>query len=288
MTSPRVELGEISDDDVPEVAAFLNSALNQRIAPSEWVSLLAPPWAPTGPNHGFMLRSEGRVVGVYAAVYSERVIAGDTVRFCNLAAFCVLEEFRAQSFRLLRAILKQPGFEFTDLSPSGNVVALNERLGFVRLDTATRLAINLPALPQRGVTVTSEPARLEATLRLDDARIYADHRGAAASRHLLVTSGEEWGYLLFRKDRRKGLPLFATPLYLGGNVELVEHAWPTIASQLLLRHRAPVTLAERRVLGFDPRPSVALAAPRPKMFRSNRHHADDVDYLYSELTLLEW
>ncbi len=288
MGSSGVELAEISDGDVTDVATFLFEAMNDRVAPEAWAELLSPPWSSTGPNHGFLLRSESRIVGAYAAVYSDRVIGGESVRICNLAAFCVLDDFRAQSFRLLRAVLRQPGFEFTDLSPSGNVVALNERLGFVRLDTATRLAINLPTLPQRGVTVTSEPARLESVLRSDDARIYADHRNAAASRHLLVTFGEGWGYVLFRKDRRKGLPLFATPLHVGGDRSLVERAWPTIASELLLRHRAPATLAEHRILGFDPRPSVPLSAPRPKMFRSTRLHADDIDYLYSELTLLEW
>lgn len=288
MGSSGVELAEISDGDVTDVATFLFDAMNDRVAPEAWAELLSPPWSSTGPNHGFLLRSESRIVGAYAAVYSDRVIGGESVRICNLAAFCVLDDFRAQSFRLLRAVLRQPGFEFTDLSPSGNVVALNERLGFVRLDTATRLAINLPTLPQRGVTVTSEPARLESVLRSDDARIYADHRNAAASRHLLVTFGEGWGYVLFRKDRRKGLPLFATPLHVGGDRSLVERAWPTIASELLLRHRAPATLAEHRILGFDPQPSVPLSAPRPKMFRSTRLHADDIDYLYSELTLLEW
>jgi hypothetical protein len=288
MGSPGVELGEIFDRDVGNVATFLSESMNSRVTPGSWAELLSPPWSSTGPNHGFLLRSGARIVGAYAAVYSDRVIGGESVRICNLAAFCVLDEFRAQSFRLLRAVLRQPGFEFTDLSPSGNVVALNERLGFVRLDTATRLAINLPALPQRGLSVTSEPAQLEAVLRSDDARIYADHRDARASRHLLVTSGEDWGYVLFRKDRRKGLPLFATPLHVGGDVRLVERGWATIASELLLRHRAPATLAEHRVLGFDPRASVPLTSPRPKMFRSTRLEAGDIDYLYSELTLLEW
>ena len=42
---------------------------------------------------------------------------------------------------------RQDGYHFTDLSPSGNVVALNRRLGFTQLDTATALVPNLPWPP---------------------------------------------------------------------------------------------------------------------------------------------
>ena len=173
------------------------------------------------------------IVGAYAAVYSERTIDGETHRICNLAAFCVLDDFRAHSFRLVRALLGQRGFEFTDLSPSGNVVALNERLGFARLDTTTRLASTSPP-SRRGVRVTSDPGGLRG-FQGDDAEVYADHRVAPAARHLLVISGDDYAYLIVRKDRRKGLPLFATPLYVGGDLECSD-AWPTIGSHLLLRH----------------------------------------------------
>jgi len=288
MAAQQLEIREILDNDVHEVAAFFSAELNSRVAPSGWAKLLSPPWSPSGPNHGYQLRSGGRVVGAYAAVYSERIIAGEAMRICNLAAFCVLDDYRAHSFRLLRAILSQRGFEFTDLSPSGNVVKLNERLGFVRLDTTTRLAINLPGFPHRGITVTSEPERLEATLRDGDARIYADHRLAAASRHLLLTSGAHHCYLLFRKDRRKGLPLFATPLYAGGDLSLMRRQWSAIASHLLMHYGLPATLAENRVLEFVPPHSVELASPRAKMFRSKILSGGDVDYLYSEMTLVEW
>ncbi|KAA9106627.1 hypothetical protein F6B43_15235 [Microbacterium rhizomatis] len=228
------------------------------------------------------------MVGVYAAVYSEREIDGERLRFCNLAAFCVLDEYRAHSFRLLRAVLGQKGFEFTDLSPSGNVVALNERMGFERLDTRTTLALNLPAIGAGGVSLSGDPAALRATLEGADAAIYRDHRDAAAARHLVVTAGDEYAYLVFRKDRRKGIPVFATPLYVGGSRTLLRSAWPRVAGHLLLRHGLLATLAEEQILGFRPRAGRPLAAPRAKMFRSKTLGAPSIDYLYSELTLIEW
>ena len=288
MARERVEVRPIQDDDALAVATFLHQNLNPGVAADVWLSLLSPPWQADAPNHGFQLVTASGIVGAYVAVYSDREIGGQTRRLCNLAAFCVLTDYRADSLRLVRAVLRQPGLEFTDLSPSGNVVALNERLGFVHLDTATRIAPNLPALPRKGVRVTSDPARVAGGLQGHDVAIHRDHRDAPAARHILVSDGDAYAYLIVRKDRRKNLPLFATPLYVGGDAVVLRRNWRLVASHLLVRHRIPVTLAERRTLGFAPRLGVDQAVPRPKMFRSEHLSARDIDYLYSELTLLEW
>ncbi|MEO7005446.1 MAG: hypothetical protein ABI275_08820 [Terrimesophilobacter sp.] len=284
----NIEIRPIRNEDAGAVARFLHDQLNPRVTLGAWSALLLPPWGVEAPNHGFQLVEDSTIVGVYVAVYSERDVDGEQWKFCNLAAFCVRESYRAHSFRLVRAILAQRGFEFTDLSPSGNVVALNERLGFSLLDTATRVTPNLPAIPRRGLTVSDDPDVVERILRGRDAQVYRDHRAAPAARHIVAIAGEEYSYLVVRKDRRKRLPLFVSPLYVGGSQGLLRSAWPQIASHLLLRHGALATLAERRVLGFVPAFGVDLRTPRAKMFRSKNVSAGALDYLYSELTLLTW
>ncbi|QNE36692.1 hypothetical protein [Leifsonia shinshuensis] len=288
MPAERAELLPITADDATAVASFLHRNLNQKVPVGTWLTLLAPPWPADAPNRGFQLVTPAGIVGAYVAVYSEREIRGETRRLCNLAAFCVLPDHRADGLRLIRALLRQPGFEFTDLSPSGNVVALDERLGFVHLDTATRITPNLPAFGRRGVRVSSDPAVVAATLRGADADTYRDHRDAPASRHIVVVEGDAYAYLIVRRDRRKGLPLFATPIHAGGDTELLRRHWARVGAHLLGRHRLPLTLAEHRTLGFRPRLGVDQRTPRAKMFRSHELEAADIDYLYSELTLLEW
>ncbi|HWI31338.1 MAG TPA: hypothetical protein VNT50_07590 [Microbacterium sp.] len=289
MGGPAVALQPIRAEDAGAVGAFLNQHLNAGVTAEAWSDVIRPPWKSDAPNHGFQLVGEEGIVGVYAAVYSTRGVEGAPVAVCNLAAFCVLESHRSQSLRLIRALLGQKGFDFTDLSPSGNVVAMNERLGFTRLDTATKLAVNLPGSSGRRTTVTSDPAALETTLRGQDAAIYRDHRDAAAANHLLIERGGVYAYLVFRKDRRKRVPVFATPLYAGGDHALLEASWAGVASHLLLHHGMLATLAERRVLGFTPKaPGRELRNPRPKMFRGSRLDPATVDYLYSELVLVRW
>ncbi|MDR7191211.1 hypothetical protein J2Y46_004073 [Microbacterium sp. BE35] len=275
----------IGEAEAPEAAEFLHRHLNPRISPERWLAVLAPPWA-DGPNRGFALLSGGSVVGVYAAIYSTRTRRGATFGVCNLAAFCVLEPYRAHSLRLVRALLGQKDLVFTDLSPSGNVPAMNERLGFSTLPSATRLMVCLPRIGG-GARLTEAPDVIARTLSGPDAGVFADHHDAAAARHLVVQDGERYAYLVYRRDRRKRLPLFASPLYVGGDPVVLESNWGAVASHLLRRGYVGV-LAERRVLGFTPRGwGFEVRHPRPKMFKG-ASDPEDIDYLYSELTLLEW
>lgn len=282
-----VEVRPIETADAATVSEFLHRELNSKVSATAWGALFAPPWSHEGPNHGYQLVDDGNVVGAYVAVYSTRSLDSGVEPFCNLAAFCVREDYRVHSIRLVRALLGQKGFTFTDLSPSGNVIALNERLGFAKLDTATDLVLNAPTWPRRGTEVTEDPTRLEATLQGDDLRIYRDHRTAGAARHILTVRGGRVAYLMVRRDRRKGLPIFASILHAGGDMELLLEMWPSVRTHLLVRAGALATLADRR-FGLDLPLARRLSQPRPRMFRSRRVQANEVDYLYSELTLVQW
>lgn len=285
MTLP-LAVRAIGPEDVPAAARFLHESLNDRVSTIAWARLLQPPWGPDG-DRGFALYRDDRIIGVYAAVRSQREIAGKTISVCNLAAFCVQADARAQGLRLIRPLLATKDVVFTDLSPSGNVVALNERLGFRHLATEVYLAFNLPSRRPRGIVLSSDPHVIESILRGQDARIYVDHRRADAARHLVIHRGDTYAYLVYRRDRRKRLPVFATPLYAGGDRELLRDAWPAMRTTLL-RQGLVATLAEPRLLGFIPRSSRRIEHPRAKMIRGEQWPDDAVDYLYSELALLSW
>lgn len=283
-----MQLQHILDADVSDVATYLHANMTDRVAPDRWAAAMNAPWQHDPPNHGVYLRAGGAVVGAYLALYSERRIRGEAVKICNLAAWCVDPEYRFSSVRMLKALLAQDGYSFTDLSPSGSVIALNERLGFRRLDTATDLVANLPwpTWPRRS-SITADPAAIEAALSGDALQIYLDHASAPAVRHLLLASPAGQSHVMFRRDRRKGLPLFGTIVYASdGNV--VRAMRNSLCRRLLVRYGIPALLVERRVVGGSISPSFALDTPRPKMFKSDRLGAEDIDNLYSELIAVAW
>jgi hypothetical protein len=278
----------ITDDGLRQAAEFLNTHLTARVSVDQWMRAVSGPWAAERPNAGFMLLDGDSVVGVQLAIYSDRIVEGRRERFCNLAAWCVLPDYRLHGLRLLRAVLRQDGYHFTDLSPSGNVVGINEKLRFEHLDTTTALVPNLPwpTIPGRG-HITEDPEQIQRLLSDGDLELYRDHATTSAARHIVLTRGTDHCYVVFRRDRRKNLPLFASILYVS-NPPLFRAMARAFARHLLFHHGVLVTLAEERVVECRPWPSLRLRSPRRKMFRSPSLTASQIDYLYSELVCVAW
>lgn len=289
MSGNRVALSPIEETDLDDVAEFLHRELNSRVSVSAWRRAIVPPWPPCGPNHGFLLRAEGRgVVGVQLAFYSTRSVGRRVERFCNLGAWCVLDDYRADGLRLLRSVLRQRGYHFTDLSPSGNVVAINLRMRFRHLDTTAVLSVNAPFPTRPGtVRILGDTARIRAVLDPGELAVHDDHQGAQATIHLVVQHGGEHCYLILRRDRRKGLPGFGTLLY-ASRPAVLAMAGRELARYLLLRRGILFTITELRLVeGAAPFPGRRIVN-RPKMFLSTTLDEGDIDYLYSELTCLAW
>ena len=284
-----VELAPITNADVPAVADFFHVHLNDRVPLATWVAAMSAPWRAEAPNRGFMLRDGQRIVGAQLAFYAERTIAGRTERFCNLAALCVLPDFRIYSVRLLMALLAQDGYHFTDLSPTGNVIPLNTRLKFRSLDTSAALIPNLPwpTVPNR-TKISADPDVIASMLTGAELELYRDHAQGLAARHLVLVRGDDSCYVMFREVRAGILPVFATILHVS-NPELFRRATSRLARYLLVHHRLLATLAELRTMQYRPRLSVMLRAPLPpKMYRSATLDPAQVDDLYSELACMPW
>lgn len=270
--------------DLAEVGDFLHDHLNARVSARDWATAPQVPWRVDQPNYGFRLLADTTLVGVMLAFYSDRRIDGRTERICNLAAWCVLPEHRTHSFRMLRAALSQPGYSFTDLSPSGAVVPLDERLGFEHLDAGAQLVPCLP-LPTWGTTVVDDRATVEALLDGDALQIYLDHSGVAAAHHVLLRRGGRDCYVIYRRDRRRNLRVFVSVLYVS-DPQLFRRSLRAFGSHVLRRRHGLVVLLEERVVGrvvFAPE-----IGGRPKMFKSATIDATDIDNLYSELMCVAW
>jgi hypothetical protein len=111
-------LEPIRDADLPEFCAFLVEHLSSERTPEQWAQAFRQDWGLDKPNNGFLIRDQGKVVGGIGALYAQRLVRGQSERFCNITSWCVLEPYRAQSMRLAMAVVSQPGFHFTDLTPT--------------------------------------------------------------------------------------------------------------------------------------------------------------------------
>ncbi len=280
-----VEIAPITDADVPAVADFLHANLNDQVP---WArSCLTVPWKVDAPNHGFLLRDSQLVVGALPAFYSERLVAGQVERFCNVGAWCVLPAYRFHSLRLLRAVLAQEGYHFTGLSANETVLAIFARLKFRSLDTSAALIPNLPwpTLPGR-TRISGDPDVIQETLAGTELELYRDHAQALAVHHHVLLHGQDSCYLMYREFRHRNRPLYAVLLHVS-NPDLFHRALLPLTRHLLVRHRLVATLGELRIIGHQPRLSFRLNA-WPKMYRSASLEPGQIDNLYSELVCVPW
>jgi hypothetical protein len=263
-----VDLTPITDADVAVVADFLHANFFP-IPPLTWSRVMLMPWKADAPNHGFMLRDGQRVVGAYLALYSERLIAGRVERFCNLATWFVLPDYRFHSVWLLKALLAQDGYHFTDLAPTEKVALIHARLKFRYLDTSAVLIPHLPWPSLPGQTKISADADIIAdTLAGSDLELYRDHSQTPAVHHLVLIRGGESCYVMFRKRLLKRQELFASIHYVS-NPDLFRRSFTPLACYLLVHYHLLASVAELRIISTPPRASFLLPNPEALIRRHN-------------------
>ena len=164
--------------------------------PEKWAQAFRQDWGVAKPNNGFLIRDQGRIVGGIGAIYAERLIRGRPERFCNITSWCVLEAYRAQSMRLAMAVVSQPGFHFTDLTPTEVVSKTLQFLKFKPMNERHAVWPNFPWPFSRlwRHARHRRSRRIEAVLAAADAKVFRDHRHLPWLRH--ARRGPAGGLLL--------------------------------------------------------------------------------------------
>ena len=285
MILPTLE--PIRDEDLPEFCRFLRENLSRARSAEEWAKAFAQDWCPGKPNNGFLIRHQGRIVGGIGAIYAERPVRGRLERFCNITSWCVLDPFRAQSMRLAMAVAAQPGFHFTDLTPTEVVSKTLQFLKFKPMNERHAIWPNLPWPLVRlgGIRVLSDPAQIGRLLAPDDAKAYRDHRHLPWLRHLAVGLTDAWCYVVWKRTRLKGIT--GAIIIALSDAELFLRYRMALSSYLLVHHGLLYTRVESRLLPRLPTLCIELSGYRSKVFRSDSLTAADMSNLYSELVALD-
>jgi hypothetical protein len=278
---PPPLLEPLTDETLSEFGVFLSHHLNPAISPEEFRRGLSVSFGSEKPNSGFVVRDAGEIVGGIGAIYSDQNINGRTERFCNITSWCVLEKFRAQSMRLCMAIVSQPGYSFTDLTPTEVVMKSLAFLKFAPLSGVRTVFFNHPWPLGRALTDVDEIA---GRLPPGAAKVLIDHRKFSWLRHFAVGKAERWCHVVWKPWRLKGLPC-ADILYVSDPGIFIENAAAS-GHYLLTRHSCATTRIETRLLPFVPPRTLQLTGYRPKMYRSAHLYESQISNLYSELASL--
>ena len=277
----------ITAADLAEVGAFLNTHLNPRISAADWIGSLSHRWAESTPNHGMQIRDDGRLIGVFCAIYSEQWIDGRLERFCNPHSWCVLNDYRNHSIGLILPLLRQPGYHFTMYTPNPKVAEIFRGLKFRDLDDRLYYFPNLP-LPgglARSGFVESDVARISARLGGRMLRDFEAHRDIPWLNFVAFGTSEDPCLLIFKRDVAKKLPC-ARIIHLSDPAALQRHG-RAVGRHLLVRHGLPVSRIEARFVSTAPSLAVLRTRLQPKLVQSKTLADPQFRDIYSELAALD-
>lgn len=275
-------------EDKAEVCEFLHRHMAPDVSVERFGNLFDYPWLAQKPDHGFVLREAGRLVGYIGTIYADRPAGGRVERFCNLSSWFVLPEFRNHSLKLLMACQKDREVTYTNLSARPVVQKIHEALRYRRLG---RYKLFTPPLAQlwpalwrrpRGLGFITDPSRIRDLLPDSDRTIF-DHHLPTQCRHMLIEEGSRSCYVVWNRRIKKMVP-FSEILYLSDR-QLFRRHWESAKLRILWRDRTPSLAIDEHVLGGEP-PKMFLRYERITMFKSPRLEPAQIDNLYSELALL--
>ena len=121
------------EGDISALIALLRDGFGSHWSPATYRRLFEYPRVEKQPNLGFVMESGDQLVGFLGAIYSERSLGERLERFCNMSSWYTIPQFRKSSLDLLKALLAQQGYTFTNFTPSTQVIQVMKACGFQSL-----------------------------------------------------------------------------------------------------------------------------------------------------------
>lgn len=285
--APAVRVQTIQAADLPAVGRFLHENLNRRFSAEQWVSSVTHRWSADVPNHGMQLLEDGRVVGVFLAIYSDQVVDGRVERFCNPHSWCVLDSHRRHGISLVLQLVRQKGYHFTMFTPNPKVAEVFRGLKFKDLDATQWTWLNLPspAALRPGSFAVTDATSIEARLSgvaLDE---YRAHRDIPWLRFAAFGQGSASCLAIYKVIRWKRTQC-AWLLHVSDPHLFMQHGG-LLRTHLLRAHGLLTSRIEGRWLPSAPRGAFSTPRTQAKLFQSASLSDGKIRDVYSELMSLD-
>lgn len=272
--------GEIYD-------AFLKDD-DPHLTREHWKSLFIYGWDSGEDHFGYVLRDEGRIVGVLGMIFSRRIVDGTTHKICNLHSWYVQEAYRHRSLMLLRPLLKMNDYTITDFTPSDGVLRLILKMGFQVLDARLRIMLSTgvprPVRPGGSFLFTRDEAFMRKRLYAGERQILLDHRPYNCQ-HLLVYNRDQHCYIVFSRVDRFAIPYCF--MHFISNPPMFRY-WNKEIRSLLCRFTQTrfVVANERQIAGMSLPGSFGTGFSANALYRSPQLQPHQIDTLYADVSLL--
>ena len=195
------------------------------------------------PKYGYVLESDGALVGVVLLISTTIGSADASSTRCNVSSWYVEPEFRGYAPLLAAQATKHANVTYLNISPMPQTRPIVETLGYELYSRGIFIAAPLLQAPFRadGVRIIGADAPGEALGGTFEQKLLVDH-AAHGCISFWCTNGERAYPFVFRPRLVGGLVPYAQLVYCGAVDDLVRFAGPI--GWALARHGRPLVMID--------------------------------------------
>jgi hypothetical protein len=282
----RVEIA--TPESFEEVLPLFDVFRNPPIPAERWRRLFHYSWPCEERMRGFVLRDGERVVGFFGTILYERTIEGRVEKFANLTSWVTLPEYRSHSLRLFEAVVSIKDRTLTCHTAIPTIYPLYLRFGFKNLETKWIVLLPVPApwWPHRWFRgrITTNPDVIATQLRGVQREFFV-HLRSADCEQMLITYRGAVCHVVY--TRTKGRRYHFSRIHHVSNREIFSACLGHIRWRMALANRTLLLAMDERLYeGERPRLSRETNLAQVAVYRSETLRPEQIDNLYSEVTLL--
>jgi hypothetical protein len=207
---------EIEEPDLSGVSDLLAEGFPER--PRRfWSDMLARlTQRPSGsglPRYGYLLDSDGAVVGALITIFSSIETGVDCKTRCNVSSWFVKPAFRPFASLLVSKALSRKNVTYVNITPAPHTLPIVQAQGYLRYNDGIFIAV--PALQMSGPNVrvvAAESGRAPRDVDPFEQQLLSEHATFGCT-SLWCTAGDGSFPLVFRRRRLKGMPGCAQLVY---------------------------------------------------------------------------
>jgi hypothetical protein len=227
----RIRSRQIGEADIGAVVELLLKGFGKRRNRAFWLTVLdrlTHNATPRGlPKYGYVLESDGTLVGVVLLISTVIENAGASTTRCNVSSWYVEPEFRGYAPLLAAQATKHPNVTYLNISPMPHTRPIVEALGYELYSCGVFIAAPLLQAPFGGgetriIDAGAPPAGLHETF---EQKLLVDHAACGCISFWCVRAERAYPFV-FRPRLVNGLIPYAQLVYCRAVDDLVRFAGP--------------------------------------------------------------
>lgn len=281
-----VFVDKVSFDDFEEIYPFLLELGHAEKTPETWQRLFTQNWDYQGGHCGYKMVADGELVGFYGIFKSEREIAGEIQKFCDINSIYIKNDFIELAPEFLSHALTEGNFNFTCYHPAKKYHEALRLLGFDTLEKGHCIIFPLPRIKwNRKIKILFDDILIRERLNDNSAIIYDEHE-AFEPIYILIEKEDRSCFVVANKSKHRGL-LFLSLNYIEDSGLFFE-AIPEVSSSICFEYKVPAMLVDHR---FSQESGIKNCLKHkmasPKFYKALPGTVkNDFDDLYTGLTVL--